>query len=111
MTVKGRQKVDDHDTYAVEAMPAAGSRETMYFDVQTGLLVRRDMTAYLPTGQTPSEIYFDDYKPLTGASGLKIAWTRTIIFPESPEGNTIFRFKEARANVELNDSTFSMPRQ
>ena len=111
MTLKGRVKVDDRDAQAIEAVPNAGSRETLYFDVQTGLLVRRDMTAYLPTGETPSEVYFDDYKPVTGASGLKIAYTRTIIFPEGTEGNTILRFKEARANVQLNDSTFSMPRQ
>jgi len=111
MTLKGRQKVDDRDAFAIEAMPRSGGRETMYFDVQTGLLVRRDMSAFLPTGQTPSEIYFDDYKPLTGAGGLKIAYTRTIIFPDGHEGNTILRFKEARANVQLLDSTFTMPQQ
>jgi hypothetical protein len=111
MSLKGRVKVDDRDANVIEAVPSAGSPETLYFDAQTGLLVRRDMTAYIPTGETPSEVYFDDYKPVTGATGLKIAYTRTIIFPEGTEGNTILRFKEARANVQLNDSTFSMPRQ
>ena len=41
MTVTGIERVDEHDTYAVECTRAQGAPDKMYFDMQTGLLVRK----------------------------------------------------------------------
>lgn len=54
MRLKGREKVGGSDTYVVEATPAEGSPVTFYFDVQTGLLLRKDRT------------YFEDYREVDG---------------------------------------------
>ena len=41
MTVKGHEVVNGRDTYVVQAVPADGSPATLYFEVESGLMVRQ----------------------------------------------------------------------
>jgi hypothetical protein len=43
-------------------------------------------------------------------TGYKIAFTRSYFYPDRAN-NIIFRFKEIRLNIELDDATFSPPRK
>lgn len=43
-TVKGSEKVGNREAHVVETVTRDGISEAMYFDVGTGLLVRRDVT-------------------------------------------------------------------
>jgi hypothetical protein len=42
MQTSGADKVEGRAVYVVEATPAAGPAEKLYFDAETGLLVKRD---------------------------------------------------------------------
>ena len=68
MTVKGREKIGDREAYVVEAVTADGISEAMYFDVGTGLLVRRDVTLQGTTIQG----YLEDYRE---KDGVKLPFT------------------------------------
>jgi hypothetical protein len=39
--VSGKEKIDNHETYIVDATRKDDKRERLYFDVDTGLLLRR----------------------------------------------------------------------
>ena len=67
MEVKGIEKVNGKDAYVVSATPDGGlPASTMYFDVQSGLLVRSDNTIIAPEGQQPASIFIEEMKQVDG---------------------------------------------
>ncbi len=55
MTVKGKESVNGRDAYVVEATPADGPPELMYFDAESGLLVRVQAQVEGPDRHGPVE--------------------------------------------------------
>lgn len=109
MTLKGVQKVDDRDAYAIEAVPVAGNPETMYFDTQTALLIRRDNLSPGSQGEKiRRETYYDDYRMV---NGCQIVHTASIIYPDRPDLNLILRFSEVLVNAPLPDPPFDRPKK
>ena len=88
MTLKGEQQIEGHDAYMIEATSSDGSSETIYFDVQTGLIVRRDLSLYFSLHNV--EVYFDSYKEV---DGVKLPFTIRIVRPTAPF-MTVFAFKD-----------------
>ncbi len=43
LTCKGKEMINDRETFVVKAVAADSIPETMYIDVRTGLLIRRDV--------------------------------------------------------------------
>ena len=65
------EKVNNRDAYVVSASPQAGGIvERLYFDTQTGFLLRRLTLQATPLGNFPSAVDYDDYRD-TG-SGVKM---------------------------------------
>lgn len=106
MLLKGKGQVDKREAYVIEATPVSGKTETLYFDPRSGELIRRDLTLAPPQGEMAAQIYYDDYRGVSGASGVKMPYTHSLIFPDHPDGNVIVRFTEIQANVPLLDKTF-----
>lgn len=111
MTLIGLEKVEDRDTYLIEASPLTGNAEAMYFDKQSGLLLRRVMIQATAQGKKLLEISYGDYRVLTGTKKLKVAFSQTLVFPGKGEQNLKISLTEARANEEVPDSIFSPPRR
>ncbi|MBV9926647.1 MAG: PDZ domain-containing protein [Acidobacteria bacterium] len=84
MRLKGEDEVGGAVAHVVEATTAAGARTTLYFDAQTGLLVRRDRT------------YFEDFREV---DGLKLP------FKVRDDFSTI-TYTEVKHNVPLEDTRF-----
>ena len=101
MTLKGKEKVGDREFYVIEAIPEDGAAETMYFDVLTGLLGRRDEEVELPQGTAQLKMYFDDYKTV---DGVKLPFTITRL---GPNGRTLTRLAEVKQNIEIPDTQFN----
>ena len=101
--VKGKQKLGDRDVYLVEATPAEGSVEQLYYDVQTGLLARRDFVADSPQGQMPTETYLEDYREV---DGVKIPFT---IRQTNPAVSFTIKITEVKHNVPVDDAKFNKP--
>jgi len=101
MSVKGREKIGVREANVVEATAADGLGEVMYFDVESGLLVRRDVTIQ---GATVAA-YLEDYKE---ADGVKLPVT---IRRSRSDFSFTFKFDEVRHNVAIEDSKFDMPKQ
>src|SRR5204863_7198318 len=70
MTVRGIEQVNGRDAYLVVGTPPGELAESLYFDTQTGLLLRKQTVLPTPIGDSPYQTDFDDYRD-TG-SGVKV---------------------------------------
>jgi len=109
LTLAGKAKVGDRETYVVEAFPAEGNSVKLYFDTQSGLLVRRDAIAAVSRdGQSlmpvAGEVYLEDYREV---DGIKLPFT--IRRKLGAAGIISTRFREIKHNVPIDDSKFSVP--
>lgn len=112
LTLAGKEKVGDREAYVIEATPADGDTEKLYFDVQTGLLIRRDGTIEMPKDgripvesliKIPVESYFEDYREI---DDVKLPFT---VRHSLPGVRTITRFKEIKHNTPIGDAKFNKP--
>jgi photosynthetic reaction center cytochrome c subunit len=111
LTLKGRQRLEDKEAYVIEAVSVLDKPETLYFDVQTGFLSRKDFTEFSSRGERRAETYLEDYKAIPGANGAKAAFTSTTFYPDDPDSNYVVEFKEFKANAPLNEQIFLPPRR
>jgi len=104
MEIAGAEKVDGRAVYVVEATPAGGPAEKLYFDAETGLLVKHDFERVtLEDGIVQYEMLFKDYRDV---DGLKLPYT---VEQRSPDNTMIFRFAEIKNNAPLDDAAFAKP--
>ena len=99
LSLSGKEKVDGKDAFVIDARSADGGEEKMYFDTQTGLLLRNDEAR--DTGTSKS--YFSDYRTV---DGIKLPFT---FRQEDGQTSAVIRLKEVRHNVTINDSIFNVP--
>ena len=110
MTVRGVTRVNDHDAYVVIARPQGDSAVRLYFDIQSGLLLRKLTVLPTPLGNAPYQMDFDDYRD-TG-SGVKFPYliTMTPATPRStPETSATIRVTKVQDNAPVESSKFAKP--
>ncbi|HEY3138468.1 MAG TPA: c-type cytochrome [Blastocatellia bacterium] len=95
----GREKLGDREAYIVGATSTDGSREKLYFDTRTGLLLRKYVAFNTAFGTIPEITDFDDYREV---SGVKLPFT--IIWSRSPFSSAR-KFAEVKVNIK-----FEMPK-
>ena len=104
MSYSGKTKIDDRDAYILEATPADGSIEKLYFDAQSGLLVRRDFERItIDDGIVLYEVDYEDYKDV---DGLKLPST---VRRKTPDYTLTYRFTEIKHDVPIDDAKFNKP--
>ena len=99
----GKQRINGREAYLIEGRTPEGSNDTLFFDAQTGLLIRSDIERAGPQGSLSVETYFENYRTV---DGVNLPFTLR-------QSSTIFRIlirvREVRHNVSINDSRFDMP--
>ena len=104
MTASGADKLEGRAVSVVEATPAGGPAEKLYFDAESGLLVKRDFERVtLEDGIVPYEMLYKDYRDV---DGLKLPFT---IEQHSPDNTMIFKFAEIKNDAPLADTAFAKP--
>ena len=102
--VDAMEKIDGHDAYRVVGTRLNGSAiDRLYFDTQSGLLLRSYTTMQSVLGAFPEETNYDDYRDV---SGVKIPYTVRVL---SPEGNRTYKWSQVDANAPVEDSKFTKP--
>lgn len=66
LTLKGIQNVAMRPAYEIDADPGDGSLRRMYFDVETGLIVRNDEELDTLNGRESTLVYLEDYRDVEG---------------------------------------------
>lgn len=105
LTFKGTENVGDKLTYKLEGVSKDGYSETMYFAVESGLLLRTDSVEESPTGKTVLELHCEDYREI---DGIKIPFTAR---HQSPGFNIIFKISEVKHNVPIENAKFEKPKK
>ena len=95
--------IDDREVDVVQGTTAAGVIATLYFDKETGLLVRMVRYTDSPVGRIPTETDYADYREV---SGVKMAYRWTTIWLD---GREAFELSEVRPNVPIDAAKFARP--
>ena len=110
MSLIGTEKVGDRDVYVIEGVPNDGhignlsyGTERLFFDIQTGLLLRRLIEIETVLGHVPLANEFDDYRAV---NGVKVPFTTRILTPSS---KTTLKFSEIKLNDPIADDRFNKP--
>lgn len=101
----GKDKLDGKDVYVLRGQGVDGKGERLFFDAQTGLLLRRITTTPTMVGLIPEQVDYDDYRDV---DGLKLPFTIrvTAIVPVS---SSTRKFTEIKLNVPVNETKFNKP--
>ena len=95
--------VDDRDVQVVQGTGAGGVLATLYFDRESGLLVRLQRYADSPVGRIPTRIDFADYREVSGVK-MPFRWNVTWL-----DGRSTIELSELQPNVPISAATFAKP--
>jgi outer membrane lipoprotein-sorting protein len=95
--------IDDRAVQVVEGTSPGGSKVKLYFDKESGLLVRQ--VRYLDTavGPTPMHIEYSDYREVSGVK-MPFKWTFTWT-----DGQSTTELSEVQPNVAVSAAKFVKP--
>jgi len=104
LEVKGIEKIGDRSAYIVLASTEGLPDDTLYFDTETGLMLRSDTTAISPEGQQPVKSFYEDYRE---TEGIKTAHKVRAVTPQF-EINTVIT--EIKYGPAIEDAKFVQPK-
>ena len=104
LTLTGKENVRDSDAWVIAATPAHGSMEKLFFDVRSGLLVRRYTESDTIFGKFPLQTDYEDYRDV---DGIKLPFLIHWSMPGRIWGRKIAEIKQ---NVPVDDAQFDRPK-
>jgi len=106
MRFGGRDKVGDRDAVVLNVTTADNHPERLYFDAETGLLLRRTTVMRTMLGVIPEQTDFQDYRDV---DGVKLPFTIIQATVNASNPTTTRKFEEIKLNLAIDDSKFKMP--
>jgi hypothetical protein len=97
------EKIGDRQAAVVFAVRQGLPPMRLYFDQESGLLLRLVRYAETPLGRNPTEIDYGDYRD---AGGVKIPYRWTIA---RPGGRFTIQVDQVQENVVIDDAKFAKP--
>jgi photosynthetic reaction center cytochrome c subunit len=101
--VRSLEKLADRDVYVVVAVNPDRPPVELYFDSQSGLLVRLVRYTETALGNDPTQIDYGDYREVDGVE-IPFRWTLA-----RPLGRFTIQVETTKQNVPIDDSRFAMP--
>ncbi|HAF15618.1 MAG TPA: hypothetical protein DCK99_18375, partial [Blastocatellia bacterium] len=105
IAVGGKDKIGDREVYVLRGVTTDNKRERLYFDVQSGLLLRRISNMPTMIGQIPEQVDFEDYRDV---DGMKVPFTIRISSID-PFYSSMRKFTEIKLNVPIDETKFHKP--
>jgi outer membrane lipoprotein-sorting protein len=96
--------INDRDVQVVQGTTAGGSIATLYFDAESGLLVRMVRYSNSVVGRTPTQIDYSDYRDVAGVKmpfRFNVSWL---------DGKEKFELNDIQANVTIDPARFTRPK-
>jgi photosynthetic reaction center cytochrome c subunit len=97
------EAISGHPTYLVVAKAPGKPTLNLYFDQESGLLLRLIRFAESPLGLNPTQLEYSDYRP---ADGAKIPYRWTLA---RPGGAFTIQIEIVQQNVPIDEKLFVMP--
>jgi hypothetical protein len=95
--------INDREVYAVQGDGPRGLFATLYFDKQSGLLVRTLRYGRSPIGRIPTQVDYADYRDVGGIK-FPFRWTFAWL-----DGRDSFQLTEVQKNVPIDAARFGKP--
>jgi photosynthetic reaction center cytochrome c subunit len=95
--------IDGKTVYVVQGTGPRGLMATLYFDKQSGLLVRLLRYSRSPIGRIPTQVDYADYREVNGIKfpfKYKFSWL---------DGRDNYQITDVKTNVPIEDSRFGKP--
>lgn len=97
------QTINGKDVHVVQGTGPSGLVATFYFDKESGLLVRMQRYVNTPVGRVPTQLDYDDYRPVAGVmipNKYSYAWLN---------GRDEFTITDVQPNVTIDPAKFARP--
>jgi len=95
--------IDDKEVTIIQGTAPGRSRIKLFFDGETGLLVRQLRYSDTPVGTVPIQVDYSDYRDV---AGVKMPFRSIVTWTN---GQTIIELAEVRPNIAIDSSKFSKP--
>lgn len=95
--------IDDRDVQPVQGTTAGGALATLYFDTESGLLVRLLRFANSPVGRLVTQTDYSDYREVAGVK-MPFRWTLTWL-----NGREVVELSGVQPNVAIDAARFAKP--
>lgn len=95
--------IDDRDVTLVQGTMDGRYPVNLYFDDESGLLVRSVRYSASPVGLAPTQVDYEDYRAVAGIK-FPFKWTVTWL-----DGRSTIVLTEVQPNVAIDDSKFERP--
>lgn len=105
MKVIGRERLGEREAYVLLWPVDERRTQHLYFDTQTGLLLRAITYMNTALAPIPSQVDFEDYREV---EGVRLPFTVRQSSVDARNDSTR-KFTEIRANVPLNEAQFAPP--
>ena len=103
MKIEGREALGDRDAFVMRGTTRNGLSETLYFDAQNGLLMRRYRESKTSLGPFPTQTDYEDYREV---DGIKLPFSIRWSMPGRSWGRKI---TEVKQNTAIDDAIFNPP--
>jgi hypothetical protein len=95
--------IDDKEVNVVQGTTAHGATATLYFDMDSGLLVRQVRYVDSPVGRISTQTDYENYRDVAGVK-MPFRWTVTWL-----DGRDVFELTDVQPNVAIDASRFARP--
>jgi hypothetical protein len=95
--------INGHDVDVVQGSGPGGLLATLYFDKQSGLLVRLVRLSRSPIGRVPTQVDYSDYRDV---GGIKFPFQYTFSWLD---GKDAFKLSDVKTNVPIDAAKFEKP--
>ena len=96
-------EIDDHQVQVVQGSGPGATFATLYFDTDSGLLMRVVLYTASFVGRFPTQMDFSDYREV---SGVKMPFRWTVVWLD---GQETFELTKLDLNVPVDESRFAKP--
>jgi hypothetical protein len=105
LNVRGVEKVGDRDAYVMVGVPMGDNPERLYFDKETGLLLRKSTFNTTPIGRYVINTDYSDYRDAGGVKLPFLIKTLTV----SPADTTVIHVEKVENNAPVEAAKFTKP--
>ena len=96
-------EINGKEVYLLQGNGARGAFANLYFDLQSGLLVRTIRFTPSKIGKVPTQVDYEDYRDVGGVT-FPHKWTFTWL-----DGRDVFDFTDVKFNVPIDPARFGEP--
>lgn len=104
--VFGKETIDGHEAWPVGAQIDEHSRQRVWFDATTGLVLRRVITIDGPVGRIPTQTDYEDYREV---GGVKVPFTVRVSSVNGGQ-SSMRKYTSIELGAPVDEKVFAQPK-